>query len=68
VLYNVPCHELRESKAMYLYQHEVPLPIILGLFGQEQASTAVDSTIPAIDVSSESRLGGRKLQTQYSLR
>ena len=83
VLDNLHRHMLRKLKAMELHQQGIVLPIIMRLLGHEDASTtavfygfvildmissAINTSIPAMDVPSENQLGGDKRQALYDLR
>ena len=80
---NIHCHMLRKTKAMDLYQHGIPLPIIMRLLGHENTSTtatfyafatldmmrqAVNAATPAITSSAAEPLTKDTLHALYDLR
>lgn len=80
---NIHSHMLRKTKAMDLYQHGIPLPIIMRLLGHENASTtaafyafatidmmreAINAATPAINSPPAQQLTQHQIQALYSLR
>lgn len=79
----IHCHMLRKTKAMHLYQHDIPLPIIMRLPGHEYVSTtaafyalatidmmrtAIETATPTPGGPAEHHLTEDALQALYSLR
>ena len=66
----IHCHMLRKTKAMDLYQHGIPLPIIMRLLGHENASTtaAAAAATPTSSDPAGQPLAEDTLQALYSLR
>lgn len=79
----IECHMLRKTKAMDLYQHGIPLPIIMRLLGHENVSTtaafyafatidmmraAIDAATPAPGGPAAHHLTEDALSALYSLR
>jgi integrase/recombinase XerD len=80
---NIHCHMLRKTKAMDLYQHGIPLPIIMRLLGHENASTtaafyafatmdmmrqAINAATPTINTPPPRELTQDRLHALYNLR